>query len=337
VLEEIADIAVSPGGPVERARALLTPLRRIAPHDAAFITAFDPERRVQTPLAHHGYTAAVVRALDSPQCAADVEQAGMQGPRPPMRVGDLAVPVETLPTWSQHMYPAGIRQCLGLGLFAADGRYLGVTNINSADPRPANNSACRLLARAAPWIAYAIDPLRTVGAIAGIVADAVAGVVLTRGGGTVAVAGLPPHALLTAGSPVLAAAGARAVAGPALTVFLCPDRADDAPRLMRVSVLTCPPVPPGHLYAVVLLSPAPPVSGLTEDDLRLLGLLVAGWPAARIGAFLGTTAHKLAEYIDHVVIKLAAPSREAAAVRALRRGLYIPAELSTTVPTAAAR
>lgn len=337
LLRQIADVATMPGGPVERARALLAPLQQITPFDAMYITAFDPERRTQTPLLRHGYTAAVHRALDSPQLTADLEQAGLQGPRPPMRIGDLPVPAETLPTWSQHMYPAGLRQCVGIGLFAADGRYLGVANINSADPRPASDTACRLLARAAPWIAYAIDPLRSVGSIAGIVADAVAGVVLTRAGDTVAVAGLPGHTLLVAGTPVLLAAAARVSAGQTLTAFLCPAGADTGPGLLRVSVLACPPVPPGHLCAVVLLSPAPDLSGLTTYELRLLGLLAAGWSTARISATLNTTALVVADTLHHIVTKLGAPSRDLAVVRALRRGLYIPVELSTAAPAAGPR
>src|SRR5690348_9137557 len=110
VLGEIAAIAGLPGSPVERAQALLAPLQRISPFDAVVITAFDPERRAQTPLLRHGYTPSVNRALDGPQLTADLEEAGMQGPCPPMRIGDLPVPVDSLLTWSQHLYPAGIRQ-----------------------------------------------------------------------------------------------------------------------------------------------------------------------------------------------------------------------------------
>lgn len=330
VLREIAAIAVQSGDPVKRAQALLSPLQRISPFDAVFITAFDPERRMQTPLLRHGYTPTVNRALDGPQLTEDLEQAGMQGPRPPMRVQDLPVPVYTLPTWSQHLYPAGIRQCLGAGLFTTDGRYLGAINTNSADARPATDAACALMARALPWIAHAIDPLRTAGAIAQLVGDAHAGVVLARAGDILALPGLPGHELLAPGSPVLTAASAQLSGDQIRTSFLCPgDSADPDVELLRVTVTACPPVPPGYLRAVVLLSPPPHLCGLNRSDLHLLGLLVAGWPDTRIATTLGTTAQTVTERIECILVLLGAPSRQVIAVRALRRGLYIPAELTT--------
>lgn len=330
LLDEIVDIALIPGSHTDRAQALLTPLRRVAPCDAAFITAFDPERREQTALMRYGYTPSVNRALDGPQLTADMERAGLQGASPPMRVTDLPVPVETLPTWSQHLYPAGIRQALSVGLFTTDGRYLGVLNLNSADPTPASDESCEVLARAMPWIARAIDPLRTLGAITGIVRDAAAGVVLTRGGNTVALAGLPGHhPLLTAGSPLLGVAGECVSGGQSLTTFLCPVDGPD-PGLVRVSVLACPEQPPAHLSAVVLLSPPPFLSGLTVRDLEILGLLVAGWSRIRMAAALGKSVRAVVGEIEDVLTRVGAPSRHEAAVKALRRGLYIPADLTDT-------
>lgn len=285
VLNEIVDIALMPGRQADRAQALLTPLRRMIPCDAAFITAFDPERREQSTLLRHGYTPSVNRALDGPQFTADLEQAGLQGPSPPMRLGDLPVPVDTLPTWGQHLYPAGIRQFVAMGLFTVDGRYLGVVATTSADPRRAPDESCEVLARAGQWIAHALDPLRTVGVIAGIVGDACAGVVVTRAGNTVALAGMPGDALLAVGSPLLAVANAGVSVGQSLTTFLCPSDATDR-GVVRVSVLACPPERPGHLCAVVLLSPPPLLPGLTCRDLRILGLLVAGWSHAGVAGAL---------------------------------------------------
>ncbi|MEV4641717.1 hypothetical protein AB0J80_30675 [Actinoplanes sp. NPDC049548] len=332
VLDEIAAIAVMPGDLVERAKALLKPLQRITPCDAAFITAFDPERRVQTPLLRHGYTAAVMRALDGPQLTDDVEQAGLHGPSLPVRMGDLPVPVETLPTWSQHLYPAGIRQFLSTGLFARDGRYLGVVATNSADPRPATEAARLLLARAAPWIGHAVDPLRTVSAIARLVGDAVAGVALTRAADIVPLTGLPGHPLLAPGSPVVLAAAARTAGGHPLTTFLCPDDGEDpGGGLFRVSMLACPPQPPGHLRRVLLLSPAPYPHGLTRHELQILGLLIEGWPLARIAVELSTGVRVLTGDVELILAKLGAASRHMAAARALRRGVYIPAELTRSV------
>ncbi|MEV6596155.1 GAF domain-containing protein [Actinoplanes sp. NPDC051346] len=326
LLDEIVEIALMPGGPAERARALLEPLRRITPCDAVLITAFDPELKTQTPLLKDGYSDAMSRALDGPRFAEDAEAAGLHSPRPHLRVMDLSAPPEALPTWSQHLYPAGIREGLRTGLFTRDGRYVGVVNTCSADPRPATEEARALLGHAGPWIAHAIDPLRTVNAIAALVSDAVAGVALTRTGNTVSLTGLPGHPILVPGSSLIMAAAARVPTENPLTTFLCPAAGSET-ELFRVSILTCPPEPPGYLRQVVLLSPAPYPYGLTRDQLRVLGMLVEGWPPARMAAALKIDHLVLADHIDDIVTKLRATSYHLAAARALRRGFYIPAAL----------
>ncbi|MFI5492416.1 hypothetical protein [Actinoplanes sp. NPDC051859] len=320
LLDEIVEIALTPGTPEERAAALLEPLRRLTPSDALFITAFDPDSRMQTPLLRHGYTEAVSEALDGPQFTADIEQAGLQGPRPPVRLVDLQFPVDRLPTWSEYLYPAGIREGLGAGLFTRDGRYLGVVNTSSADARPATDEARALLHHAGPWIAHAIDPLRTVNAIAALVSDAVAGVALTRSGNTQPLTGLPGHDLLAPGTPLLATAAAHP-AGSALAAFLCP--ADPHGGLFRVSILACPPHPPGHLTRVLLLSPAPYPHGLTRTELQILGHLVDDSPPTRLAPTAALPAH-----LASITTKLNAVSHRAAAVLAHRRGAYIPPQLT---------
>jgi len=196
--------------------------------------------------------------------------------------------------------------------------------------QPADPAVCVDLARVAPLIAQAVDPLRTIGMMAAIVTDAVAGVVVARDGRTVAVPGLPDHALLATGSPVLGAAGARLAQGPAHAAFLCPDpSADAAPDWVRITALACPPQPPGNLCALVLMSPAPHLHGLTRRELEILGLLVEGWSNAQIAAALFITTRTVAAHVEHVMVKLTADSRTMAATRALRHGLYVPAELKT--------
>ncbi|OJF12938.1 hypothetical protein [Couchioplanes caeruleus] len=331
LLDEIVEIALMPGGPTERAEALVEPLRRITPCDAVLVTVFDPERRLQAPLLRHGYSAAVSQALEAPQFSEDVERAGLLGPRPPVRLCDLPVPAETLPTWSRCMYPAGLREGLGAGLFTRDGRYLGVAGTQSADPTPATEEAVALLDHAGPWIAHAIDPLRTVSAIAALVSDAIAGVALTRAGTTAPLSGLPGHPLLRLGTPLITAATTPASAENPLATFLCPadDNTDAETDLFRVSVLNCPPEPPGYLRKVVLLSPAPYPYGLCREELEILGLLIEGWPHIRIAATLGTSTPLLADCIHKIQTKLHATSHHLAAARALRRGLYVPAALIT--------
>ncbi|HWG99206.1 MAG TPA: helix-turn-helix transcriptional regulator [Pilimelia sp.] len=338
VAVEMVGIARRPGPLAERARELLEPLRRIVPYDAVQITAFDPAGPRQVPLVREGYTS--LRAFfDSPAYVADLERLSLQGAGPPMRLKDVPVPPECLPAWVQYFHPAGFREGMGVGLVTADRRYLGMLQMNHTDPRPASDSVRELLHRLVPVIAAAVDPLRTVTALAATVADAVAGVVLTRGGGTMPLPGLPGHALLDAGSPVLTAAAGALADGPVAAHFLAPwpdappgPDAPTGPLAARVTALGCPPEPPAHVRAVVLVSPPPPLCGLTRRELEILGLLVRGWTNARIAAALFITARTVAAHLEHLMRKLGAESRTVAATRALARGLYIPAHLAVRLP-----
>ncbi|OJF15872.1 helix-turn-helix transcriptional regulator [Couchioplanes caeruleus] len=330
---EIIRIATMPASIKDRALALLGPLRRITPYDAAFITLFDAERHRHLPLVRSGFEGAH-RYLDSPALVTDLERMDLHGSHRPLRVCDLAPLPDELPLWADHLYPAGFREGLGSGLFTADGRFLGLFTVNSADPRPASDAIRDLLHEIMPVIAYAVDPLRTVAAVAGIVTDAAAGAVVSRAGESIALPGLPRHALLAPGGPVLSAALHRLHGGRVHTTFLC--RHNDAdlpgPPLLRLTALACSPQPPSDLRVVVLLSPPPPLRGLALTELEVLGLLVEGCPDAHIAVALHVSGRTAAVLLARIMEKLGVASRTEAAVRAARRGLYIPAELTLRTP-----
>ncbi|MEV4636605.1 LuxR C-terminal-related transcriptional regulator [Actinoplanes sp. NPDC049548] len=329
-LGAVAGIASMAGSVTDRAEALVEPLRQITPFDAVFLTLFDPERRLQVPVLRQGYPEPASRGLDGEQFTRDVELAGMHGPSGPVRAGDLPVPVETLPTWSQYLYPAGFREGLAISLFSADGRYLGVLNTSSADPRPASDAACAVLAQMAPFVASAVDPMRSVSAVADLVAGAAAGVVLTRAGGAVPLPGLPGHRLLAPGSALLAAAHSRLTGDSVQTSFLCPADGDTEPSWLLVRALRCPSQPPWYLSTAVLLCPPPDLRGLTRRELEVLGLLIEGWSNARIADGLSLSLRTVVTHMEHIMTKFDAASRTMAAIRASRQGLYVPPELSLT-------
>ncbi len=328
---EIAGIVTMPGKAVDRAQALLEPLRRITPCDSVLITVFDTARRRHVPLLRHGFDG-MRQYIHTAAALADLERTGVHRRRLPMRLVDLPMPALELPIWAEHLYPAGFREGLGTGLFTGDGRHLGLVSVNTADPRPPSEQSRLLLHQLRPLIAAAVDPLRDAATVAGVVADAVAGVVCTAGGETVALPGLPSHPLLAAGSPALTAARAQLADGRVHAAFLCPPDdtdTDAAPdQLYRVTALACPPGPLEYLRAVVLLSPPPRLYGLTRRELEVLGLLVQGWTNARIAAALQVTGRTVAAHVEHIMVKLGAASRTMAAVRGLGQGLYIPPELT---------
>jgi DNA-binding NarL/FixJ family response regulator len=67
--------------------------------------------------------------------------------------------------------------------------------------------------------------------------------------------------------------------------------------------------------------------GLNRHDLEIIGLLIDDWPDHRIGAALDLPISTVADKVEHILTKLAAPTRPVAVLRALGQGLYIPRPL----------
>jgi DNA-binding CsgD family transcriptional regulator len=141
---------------------------------------------------------------------------------------------------------------------------------------------------------------------------------------------LPDHELLVAGSGVLAAAVGQLAEGGPHASFLTPlPGPESLDTHARITVLAVPTEMQLFAAAVVLVSPAGDLHGLSRRELDVLGLLVTGASNERIAVALGITARTVAVHVDHVRAKLAASSRTSAAARALRLGLYVPFALVT--------
>jgi DNA-binding NarL/FixJ family response regulator len=329
-VQEVAGIAATAGTAAERAEAVLERLRPVIPHEAAFVTLLHPDRREHLPLARHGYSDRICAVLDAPAFMEDIETLGMQRHRAPTRVCDFPGPPEVVRTWAEYLLPAGFCEGIGVGLFTPDGRYLGVVAMHTESPVPPTDAARELLGVLAPLIAHAVDPLRSVSAVAAMVHDAVAGVVVTNAGTALSLPGLHPHALLVKDSGVLKAAADQLAGGSSFGTFLVPD----ADGYLRVSVMRAPPDPPYHFAAVVTLSPPADLRRLTRRELEVLGLLVEGWPSHAIATGLGITERTVSAHIEHILTKFDGASRTVVAVAALRLGLFVPRLLHGTAPHA---
>jgi DNA-binding NarL/FixJ family response regulator len=66
------------------------------------------------------------------------------------------------------------------------------------------------------------------------------------------------------------------------------------------------------------------LNGLTPRELEVLGLLVDGRSNREIARALVVAQRTVAAHIEHILVKLATPTRTLAAVRAERAGLYVP-------------
>ncbi|MEU4690157.1 LuxR C-terminal-related transcriptional regulator [Actinoplanes sp. NPDC023714] len=322
-LSAIGGSALSPG---DRADAVLDLLQRVYSFDAGFVGLFDPRVHRQVSLTSRGHTARVRHYHESPQLIDDFARVALLRPHhPPVQVNDRMPAVDAMRGWREIMRPEGFRSAIGLVLTTADGRYLGNIGLQSTGGKGPGEEQVRLLHQVSRLIADILDPLRAVAAVAALVAHARAGVGLTHAATTVPVPGLPGDALLAEGSAVLRVTAERLRGGPQLFTFLT---GDPGGGLVRVTALACPPQPASDLHAVVVLSPPPDQHGLTMRELEVLGLLVDGCSNTEIAVALRMAPRTAVAHLEHIMIKLAAPSRTFAAVQALRRGLFIPAELT---------
>ena len=322
----LAETASSAGTTSERAQALLEVLRPLVSYDAAWIALADPLRSSYSSLSSADLDDRIVDFFSGPQAAHDIETAGVDRDRPPVSLSDLPYPGEELPTWAECLIPAGFHECLSVALFAHGGRHVGFLTVLSEDRQPPAPAARRRLGRLAPVLAHGIDPMRSVLTVTGLVRGATAGTVLRRDGRTEPLPGLDAGPLLAVGSPVLAAACGRITDGQAYSSFLWPLGGSHAPDgHARVTALAAPDDVPAVLCGVVVVSPAPDLHGLTPRELEVLGLVVEGYSNQEIARTLVVAPRTVAAHLEHVLVKLDAPTRTLAAVRAEREGLYVPA------------
>jgi DNA-binding CsgD family transcriptional regulator len=322
----LAETAASGGTTSERALALLEVLRGIVPFDGAFLAFADPLGHGYHSLVTVDLDARTVEFLSGPQVARDIEITGTDRERPPLGPSDLPYPVEELPTGAECLISSGIHEGLGVALFTRGGRHVGHLAVLSGSRQPPSPATRRRLRRLAPVLADGIDPMRPLLAAASLVRGAMAGVVLHEDGGWQALPGLPADALLVPRSPVLDAARERIGDGHVCSSFLWPVGGAHAPGgHVRVTVLAAPEDAPPGLTALALLSPATDLHGLTPRELEVLGLLVEGCSNQEIARALVVAPRTVAAHLEHVLVKLGAPTRTLAAVRAERDGLHVPA------------
>jgi DNA-binding CsgD family transcriptional regulator len=327
VVVEVAEIASALGPIGDRAAALLEPLRRVIPFEGAWIGLLDPERRAHLSLVQYGYDDRTRAHLDGPRALSEIERLGIQR-RGPAWLRDLPYPVAESPGWGEYLWPAGFRDGVGVHLYRPDGGYLGILALHADAAGRLTDTDAELLGVLAPIVGGGVDPLRRLSVVAAVVGDATAGTVLTRAGEPLPLPGLASHPLLAARSALLLVAASQS-AGQAVSFFLCPYAdPDTAARLVRVGVLAVPPDLPDYLAAIVLISAAVDLHGLTPRELEILGLLVEGWPNARIAATLVIAERTVATHLEHILAKLDVTTRAAAAALALRLGLYIPRRIT---------
>ena len=328
IVLDVSRIAVAQMSIEERAEALLEPLRRIVPFQGAWISLLDPDLGEQTPLVSYGYPAELVRYLGGPESVAEIERLGLNRAAMATRLVDLPVPLQEIRSWVEYLAPAGFRGGVAAGLFTGGGRYLGMLGLNTDSSAQPTRAASDLISALLPIIAQALDPMRALDAAAEVVQGASAGIVLTRAGHPLPLSGLPAHPLLDESSPVLAVAARLLTSGCGYAAFLCPSTTEALRSYLRITVIECAVHGAAHLAGVMVVSPPGETYDLASPEPEILGMLMEDWPLSRIAGALVLDSRVLAIHLASLQHKLGARTRDIAALRALRHGLYVPVALA---------
>ena len=318
---QLAGIARSAGTVEERAGAILEPLRREVPFTAAWIAVRHPETGWHRPVGRYGDTDALARYFTLPDADEELRQFGMDRRRPAVRASDVPLALTETLAWGEYLLPAGFRNAVATGIFAQDGRHLGLISLLTDDPALLTPEHSHILGRVRPLLARALDRLPSLAALGRLTGDALGAVVLTRGGRCLPVPGLPRHPLLVPDSPVLPVARTHAGGAGARSTFLCPVNGG----LIRITVLDCRDETTDHLCALVLARPVEETWGLRPLELRILGAQLEGWDDERISAHCGVRwdAARAEELANRVGFGTVA----ALLLGVARVGLYVPPAL----------
>jgi DNA-binding CsgD family transcriptional regulator len=321
----LAEVADSTSPLPQRSQKMLQSLRRLVPFDAAWLAVADPMNSTYTCAASTALDERTLEYLSGPKMARDIKVTGTDRARPPLSPSDLPYPAGDLPTWAECLIPAGIHEALAIALFDTGRRHVGFLALLYGSKEPPSPVARRRLHQLTPVLARGIDPLRSLAAAARVVRGATAGAVLCREGATRPLPGLDGDALLAEGSPVVTLARSCVDDGQVYASFLWPRGGRHAPDgHLRVTVLASPGEAPASVLGTVVLSPVTDLRGLTPRELEVLGLLIDGCSNQQFARALFVAPRTVAAHLEHILVKLGAPSRTLAAVRAEREGLYVP-------------
>jgi DNA-binding CsgD family transcriptional regulator len=321
---QLVELATSAAPLLERAQGLLESLAEFVPSDATWLALADPQSNVHATVGSIGLDGPVLDYLDRPEVAREIRLAGINRALPPFSLGELPTPAEELPTWSECLIPAGFHEAMGVPLFEPGGPYLGMLTLLFSSRQPPSAAMRERMSQLSPMIARGVSPMRSLLATARLVQGATAGAVLYDDGTTYPIDGLQDHSLLASASPVVAIARKTLLAGYVYQSFMWPTRRVPACTThMRMTVLAATEAP-DFVLGALLITPDADCRALTPRELQVLGLLVDGRSNQQIATRLGVSARTVAAHVEHLLIKLDAPSRTLAAVLAEREGCYVP-------------
>ena len=313
----VGAIASSSGAPHERAASALQELHQLVPFDAAEVGTLDPFTGEVSLLTGDGYSSEVLTGLHSQafldlMYALDLPDTGR-----PTRMKDL--PGDPLDNWavSEMLLPAGYREGMTMALRTSDGRFVGTINLSTTSSDHPSDLAKDAIAQLCVALGNMVDPGQSSRWITTLLGSGSTAIGLNALGDTVAIPGVFGHPLLSSGSELIRVAQRSSVRG-AWGTFMWPDDDD----WYRVRVVPCRG---DEVLTSVVSLDSTDIGPLTRRELEVLTLAAEGLSNHEIAEALVISDRTVATHVEHVLDKLEAPNRAAAAAYALREGYILGA------------
>ena len=311
----VGAIASSAGSPGERAATALEELRTLVPFDAAEVGIRNPLTDDLTLLSGEGYSENVLEGLHSRAFVDLMYSLNLPNTGRPTRMKDL--PGDPLDNWavSDMLLPAGYREGMTMALRTSDGRFVGAINLSTSSAEHPSDLAKDAIAQLCVVLGNMVDPGQSSRWIAMLLGAGSTAIGLNADGDTIALPGLVGHHLLSRDSELIQVAQRSSVRG-AWGSFVWSD--DD--EWYKVRVVPCRG--DDQLASVVSLD-STDIGPLTRRELEVLTLAAEGLSNLEIAEMLVISHRTVATHVEHVLDKLEAPNRAAAACYALREGLIL--------------
>lgn len=311
----LAAIASDHASSQDRAAAVLAELQSLIPVEAAEIIALDPFTGAPMMLATHGYSPQVLDNLHSAEFFQLMEFLDLPDTGRPTRMKDL--PGDPLDNWavSDVLLPAGYREGLTMCLRTSDGRFVGVINLSTTDPQHPSDLAKDVLTQLCTALGNMADPLRSRGWVTSLLGSSAMAVGLDAHGHAIPLPGVPKHDLLHEDTELLTVAR-KSARMKSWSSFVWPGDSE----FFRVRVLPC--TAEASVTTLVSLDSID-LGPLTHRELEVLTLAAEGLSNNEISEALVVSHRTVATHVEHILDKIQAPNRAAAAAYALREGLIL--------------
>jgi DNA-binding CsgD family transcriptional regulator len=319
-VKAVADLGTRVGDVLHHAeepRAVLADLRRIAAFDAVMLSAWDPLDRAQRPLASTGYSASLLRFLNSSYLScASYRTARELGQ--PMRMQDFGPSFYRTPVYRDFLEAAGFREGVTLVLRSPEprGRLTGLLTMSFTETRAADGDVREALELAAPVLGRLVDVCLPPVWMAGMLGGGSQAVLVDGRGASVPLTapGLELSVLLRRVTADFLASGQSSLRGFAAR---CADASWERVHLVR---LTPDPRADGPRALVMVAHTVLPYE-LTERELDVLTLVSRGLSNRETGAVLGTSPRTVSTHVEHLLLKTGLANRAALASYAVDNGV----------------